>query len=86
MVPGKGLSLTPVFVTPNDRTKFHALEKKTKQQIATIIEAGITEIHNNGDADEAFVLEGQWQKIKGNIITYVYMIYFFIYMITSYVF
>ncbi|XP_053374887.1 uncharacterized protein LOC128547156 [Mercenaria mercenaria] len=64
MVPGKGLSLTPVFTTPLDRTKFHAIEKKTKQQITSIIEEGISDIHKHGNTDEAFVLETQWQKNK----------------------
>ncbi|XP_053407605.1 uncharacterized protein LOC123543533 isoform X2 [Mercenaria mercenaria] len=75
MVPGKGLSLTPVFTTPLDRTKFHAIEKKTKQQITSIIEEGISDIHKHGNTDEAFVLETQWQKIRGKTKNEMLMFY-----------
>ncbi|XP_060557718.1 uncharacterized protein LOC132718104 isoform X2 [Ruditapes philippinarum] len=62
--PGKGINIIPVFTTLLHRQKFNDVEKKSKQQIATIIEDAIKSIHNNGHTDAAFVLEQRWKKIK----------------------
>lgn len=62
--PGKGISLTPVFTTKLGRTKFHAVENKTKAQISSMIVEGINEIKINGDVDEALMLTARWEKTK----------------------
>ena len=72
-LPGKGVSLTPVFTTVNDREKYHDIRNKTKPQISVIITELLKDVERFGNVQEALVLERQWEKIKGThviVITY----------------
>lgn len=64
--PGKGVSLIPVFTTEEARSRFHAIERKTKVQIVEIITQGIRTVRENGDIEESLALEKEWDKVKGS--------------------
>ena len=62
---GKGSKLTPVFTTPQSRSTFHDVTKKTKTEISGIINKAIEEISALGRNEEARNLLSIWNNIDG---------------------
>ena len=51
----------PIFITPEDKASFESIEKRTQQELWTLIE---TQIKNIEDYKQRVILEKKWKKVK----------------------